>query len=71
MAKAVKPATGRGITVYFSKTGADERVFKNKKEAKSWIMDGLVGCEGAERDHYVSLMTQLMIGRKRLDYDNV
>lgn len=70
MAKAVKPATGRGIAVYFSKTGADERAFKNKKEAKSWIMDGLMGCEGAERDHYVSLLQQLEMGLDRLDYDS-
>lgn len=70
MAKAVKPAAGRGITVYFSKTGADERVFRNKTEAKSWIMAGLMGCEGAERDHYVSLLQQLEMGLDRLDYDS-
>lgn len=42
--------------------------FKTKKEIYDWIMIGLYVCEGAERDHYVSMLNQLNRGKKTLCY---
>ena len=42
--------------------------FNKKKECENWIIDGLMSCEGAERDHYVSMLGQLKSGEKTLCY---
>jgi len=35
----------------------------------AWIIDGLRGTQGAERDHYVSCLLQLEDGKRQLYYD--
>lgn len=40
----------------------------SEKKCREWIMSGLFGTEGAERDHYVNLIAQLALGRTELDY---
>jgi hypothetical protein len=40
-----------------------------REEAYKWILRGLRGTEGAERDHYVSLLLQLEDGKWKLYYD--
>lgn len=44
------------------------RVFRSRKAAKEWIMEGLVGCEGAEREHYVNMLVELESGKNTLTY---
>ena len=42
--------------------------FNKKADCRNWIMDGLYGTEGAERDHYVDMLFQLDNGAKTIDY---
>jgi len=42
--------------------------FGNKRECREWLMEGMYGCEGAERDHYVSMLQQLDHGKRTLEY---
>lgn len=70
MTKKTKKTKKRAITVFFGKTRAPEKTFNGEAAAREWIMGGLMGCEGAERDHYVSLLQQLEMGLDRLDYDS-
>ena len=44
------------------------RSFKTKKDCRGWLMEGLYACQGAERDHYVSMLQQLDCGKKTLCY---
>lgn len=44
------------------------KVFPDKKSAYDWIISGMRGCEGAERDHYVDLLIQLEDGNTTLYY---
>jgi len=43
--------------------------FKSKKDCRAWLMEGLYGTDGAERDHYVSMLSQLDMGKKVLEYN--
>lgn len=47
---------------------AQPKVFSSRKSALTWIIDGMLGTEGAEQDHYISLFRQLEEGRTTLDY---
>ena len=48
----------------------DKPLFEGERdEVYNWIIDGLRGTQGAERDHYVSLLLQLEGGKKMLDYN--
>jgi len=42
--------------------------FKTKKECRAWLMEGMFSCEGAERDHYVNMLSELECGKKSLKY---
>ena len=42
----------------------------SENKCKEWIMNGLFGTEGAERDHYINLLSQLASGRTKLDYQD-
>lgn len=44
------------------------KIFKSKRFAYEWIMEGLFACEGAERDHYVDMLDQFNRGEKVLFY---
>ncbi len=44
------------------------REFKTKRNCRSWLMDGIFSCEGAERDHYVNMLAELECGKKTLHY---
>lgn len=46
------------------------RSFSSKKAARAWIMEGMFCTEGAERDHYVSMLEQLEDGETTLYYDD-
>ena len=54
-------------TITFGKMDKD-MVFKSRAAAKRWIVEGLFGTEGAESEHYASLLGQLAEGRTVLDY---
>ena len=43
--------------------------FRSKRDCRSWLMDGLYGTDGAERDHYVSMLSQLDMGKMVLEYN--
>ena len=58
-------------TVFASQRYFPEKTFSTKKSIRSWIMEGLRGTEGAERDHYVSMLLQLDEVKTRIDYDKV
>lgn len=45
------------------------RTFSSKKDARTWIMEGLRSCEGAEREHYVDMLMQLEGGATTLYYN--
>ena len=45
------------------------RSFSSKKSARAWIMQGMFETEGAERDHFVSMLEQLECGETTLFYD--
>lgn len=45
------------------------RGFDERRDCYNWLIDGLRGTEGAERDHYVSMLLQLEDGKKNLDYN--
>lgn len=45
------------------------RSFNSKKSARAWIMQGMFETDGAERDHYVSMLEQLECGETTLFYD--
>lgn len=47
---------------------AQPRKFSSKTNAKIWILNGMLNTDGAEQDHYVSLLRQLEEGRTTLDY---
>lgn len=59
--------TDTKITITFGRLGPDE-VFPSRDAARRWIMEGLYGTEGAESDHYGSMLVQLASGRTTLDY---
>lgn len=40
-----------------------------RKQMCEWIIDGLRGTQGSERDHYVSCLLQLEDGKTQLFYD--
>lgn len=44
------------------------RRFPNSKKCREWLMDGIMSCEGAERDHYVNMLQRLEAGDRRLYY---
>lgn len=43
--------------------------FATGVSCREWIMRGLNACEGAEREHYASLLSQLESGEHELSYD--
>ena len=46
--------------------------FNSRKSAREWIMSGLFSCEGAERDHYVDMLSQLEESENKvLDYSGL
>ena len=46
------------------------QVFRTKTACKNWILSGLYGTEGAEQEHYVDLLNQLVDFKKTtLDYN--
>jgi hypothetical protein len=45
------------------------QTFRNKKDCRAWLMKGLYETDGAERDHYVSMLSQLDMGKKVLEYN--
>lgn len=48
--------------------GKDCRLFRSKRDIVHWLKDGMYGCDGAERDHYVNMMAELDCGRHVLHY---
>lgn len=46
-----------------------KKTFKSATECKAWLMEGLMACEGAERDHYVDMLTEFMSGNTTLHYN--
>ena len=46
------------------------KCFTSKDAIFGWLMDGICGCEGAEREHYNEMMVQLRDGATTLYYDN-
>ena len=44
------------------------RRFPNADKCREWLMDGIKSCEGAERDHYVNMLTAMESGDHRLYY---
>ena len=59
------------VTVGFSRIRIPDKKFSSRTKAREWIMSGIFGCDGAERDHYVSLLIQLDAGLTLLDYDSI
>lgn len=52
-------------------SGKDTTLFTSdsRREVYNWILGGLRGTQGAERDHYVSCLLQLEQGKYQLYYD--
>ena len=44
------------------------RRFPNADKCREWLMDGIKSCNGAERDHYVNMLTAMESGDHRLYY---
>ena len=44
------------------------RRFQNADKCREWLMSGIRSCEGAERDHYVNMLTAMESGDHRLCY---
>ena len=44
------------------------RRFPNADKCREWLMSGIRSCEGAERDHYVNMLTAMESGDHRLYY---
>ena len=44
------------------------RRFPNADKCREWLMDWIKSCEGAERDHYVNMLTAMESGDHRLYY---
>lgn len=44
------------------------RRFPTANKCREWLMDGIRSCEGAERDHYVNMLTAMESGDHRLYY---
>lgn len=47
------------------------QTFRNKKDCRAWLMEGLCGTDGAEQEHYVSMLMQLDEGKKVLEYNTL
>jgi hypothetical protein len=43
--------------------------FSSKKACRKWLMEGIAGCDGAERDHFVNMLLELEDGEKTLHYN--
>ena len=44
------------------------RRFPSADKCREWLMKGIRSCEGAERDHYVNILTAMESGDHRLYY---
>ena len=56
-------------TIIDSRCGTFRKDFATKSSCKAWLMEGIMGCDGAERDHYVGMMCQMEEGKSILDYN--
>lgn len=56
------------FTIIDSRDSHFSEFFTSKASCKEWIMEGMTGTDGAERDHYVSLLCQMEGGKNVLDY---
>ena len=43
--------------------------FSSKKACRKWLMEGIAGCDGADRDHFVNMLLELEDGEKTLHYN--
>lgn len=43
--------------------------FSTKDEITSWLLEGLAGTDGAEREHYVNMLLDLKQGKTTLHYN--
>lgn len=44
--------------------------FDRKSDCRNWLMEGMFGTDGAEREHYCDMLGQLESGRTTLLYWN-
>lgn len=42
--------------------------FDTDAQCRAWLMEGIYGCEGAERDHYVNMLRDFEAGVHDLNY---
>lgn len=52
-----------------SRSATFEKTFATKSSCKAWLMEGMMACDGAERDHYVGMLCQMDEGKNILDYN--
>lgn len=45
------------------------RSFNTKRAARIWIIHGILSCEGAEQEHYASMLRQLDDGKTTVYYN--
>ena len=66
---AVKPP--QAFAVWDRRMKREEPLFgcDTREQMYAWIIDGLRGTQGSERDHYVSCLLQLEDGNTKLFYD--
>lgn len=66
---ATKPPPA--FAVWYGQLKREEPLFScdTREKMYAWIIDGLRGTMGAERDHYVSLLLQLEDGKRELYYN--
>ena len=43
--------------------------FNTKKETEDWLLKGMFGTEGSEKEHWVGMFHQFKEGKKTLDYN--
>ena len=68
---APMPVPPPAFAVWDRRLKREEPLFScdTREQMYAWIIDGLRGTQGAERDHYVSCLLQLEDGKTQLFYD--
>ena len=55
-------------SIVFKNEKIQPKVFRSKRDCWNFLLDGLYATEGAESEHYLSMMKQLESGCKTLVY---
>ena len=58
-----------GVTVVDRFSPRWRKTFRSSRAARRWVLEGLVGTDGAERDHYVRMLLELEEGATTLHYN--